>query len=58
MSTTERVSLCILDHLGQPVQRLRTEHEIDERRPLRDAVALLAGDAAANADHDAVTTPP
>ena len=34
------------------MQGLRTEHQIDERRPRRDALALLAGHAAAHADDD------
>ena len=38
---------------GQPVQRLRAEHQVDERRALGDRLALLAGDAAAHADQHA-----
>ena len=40
------------DHLGQAMQRLRAEHEIDIRRALDDRLAFLARDAAADADHD------
>ena len=39
-----------LDHPGQPVQGLRSEHEVDERRAPDDRIALLAGHAAADAD--------
>src|SRR5690606_13177675 len=39
-----------LDHLGQAVQRLRPEDEIDVGRAPDDRLALLAGDAAADAD--------
>ena len=39
-----------VDHLGQPVQRLRAEHEIDVRRARDDRRAFLARDAAADAD--------
>jgi hypothetical protein len=39
-----------VDHLGQPVQRLGAEHEVDVGRALADGLALLAGDAAADAD--------
>ena len=38
------------DHLRQAMQRLRPEHQIDERRARGDRLALLAGDAAADAD--------
>ena len=34
----------------QTVQRLRPEHQIDERRARGDPLALLAGDTAADAD--------
>ena len=35
MSTTERPSLLQLgEHVGQPMDRLRPEHEVDERRAL------------------------
>ena len=50
-STTERpVRRSSRDHVGQAMQRLRPEHEIDERRALGDGLALLARDAAAHAD--------
>ena len=39
-----------INQFGQPVQRLRPEDHIDIRRPRHDGVALLAGDAAADAD--------
>ena len=38
------------DHRGQAVQRLRTEHEVDERRAFQYRGALLARDATADAD--------
>src|SRR5690606_19755860 len=38
------------DHLRQPMQRLRTEHDVDERRSLQDRLALLARDAASDPD--------
>ena len=34
------------------MQRLRAEHQVDERRALGDALAFLARDAAADADDD------
>ena len=40
-----------VDHRRQAVQGLRAEYQIDERRARRDALALLARDAAADADH-------
>ncbi len=43
-----------LDHLRQPVQRLRAEHEVHVRRALHDGLALLARDAAADADQHAL----
>ena len=39
-----------LDHLGQAVQRLRTEHHVHVRRALDDRFAFLRRDAAAHAD--------
>jgi hypothetical protein len=39
------------DQLRQAVQGLRAEHDIDVRRAGDDGFALLAGDAAADADH-------
>src|SRR5690606_4444501 len=39
-----------LDHGRQAVQGLRPEHQVDEGRALEDGLALLAGDAAADAD--------
>src|SRR3954463_10549457 len=41
------------EQLGQPVQRLRPEHHVDERRTLDDRRAFLARDAAADRDHQA-----
>ena len=35
------------EHVGQAVDGLRPEHEVDERRTLRDALAFLAGHATA-----------
>ena len=40
-----------VQNLEQPVQRLRAEHDIDVRRPGDDGIAFLAGDAAADANH-------
>ena len=40
-------------HLRQPMQCLRAEHQIDVRGALTNSLALLAGDAAADADHRA-----
>src|SRR5215472_12267645 len=40
-------------HLGQTMQRLRAEDEVDVRRALDDRLALLARDAAADADQRA-----
>ena len=40
------------DELRQAVQRLRAEHDVDERRALQDRGALLARDAAADADDE------
>ena len=40
------------DQLRQPVQGLRAEHQVDERRTLDDRFAFLRGDAAADADDD------
>src|SRR5207237_8836715 len=42
-----------LEELRQPVQRLRAEHDVDERRALDDRGAFLARDAAAHGDHQA-----
>ncbi len=42
------------DHLGQAVQRLRAEHEVDVGRALDDGRAFLAGHAAAHADQHAL----
>jgi hypothetical protein len=39
-----------VDHAGQAVQGLRTEHQVHVGRALEDGLALLAGDAAADAD--------
>jgi hypothetical protein len=39
------------DHLRQAVQGLRAEYQVDVRRPRDDRRALLAGDAATDADH-------
>ena len=38
------------EHRRQAVQGLRAEYQIDKRRPRRDALSLLAGDTAADAD--------
>src|SRR6185437_14645525 len=40
------------DHVGQTVQGLRAEYQIDERRPPRDALTFLARDTAADTDED------
>jgi hypothetical protein len=40
------------DHRGQPVERLGAEHEIHERRALQQRGALLARNAAADADEE------
>src|SRR6185312_2110704 len=40
------------DHVGQAVQGLRAEYQIDERGPLRDAFAFLARDAPAHTDQN------
>ncbi len=40
-----------IDHFRQAVQCLRAEHHIDIGRAVADRRAFLAGDAAANADH-------
>ena len=54
MSTCGRPSLRpARQHLGQAVQRLRAEDEVDVRRALDDRRAFLAGDAAADADQRA-----
>src|SRR5690606_10962699 len=42
-----------LQHIGQAVQGLRPEYEVDVRCPAADALAFLAGNAPAHADHDA-----
>ena len=39
-----------VEHLRQPVQGLRTEHQVYLRRPFPQRRAFLTGDAAANAD--------
>jgi hypothetical protein len=43
-----------LDHLRQPVQGLRPEHEVDVRRAADDRRAFLAGNATADADQSAL----
>ena len=40
------------DHVRQAVQRLRPEDEVDEGRAADDALALLAGHAAADPDQE------
>jgi hypothetical protein len=40
-----------VEHLRQPVQGLRAEHQVDVGRALADRLALLARHAAADADH-------
>ena len=40
------------NQLGQPVQRLRAEHDVDVRRARDDRSAFLARDAAADADDE------
>src|SRR5690606_3032186 len=40
------------DQLGQAVQGLRAEDEVDMRRAFDDRLAFLAGDAAADADDE------
>src|SRR6516162_8014408 len=42
----------LLDHVLQPVQCLRAEYQIDERRALDDGRPLLARNTAAHADDD------
>jgi hypothetical protein len=55
MSTCgRRPRLARLDHLRQPVQGLRAEHEVDIGRALDDGRAFLAGHAAADADQHAL----
>src|SRR5690606_36822488 len=41
----------LADHLRQAVQGLGAEHQVHVGRPAGDGVPLLAGDAAADADH-------
>ena len=41
-----------IDHLGNPVQGLRTENHIDIGRPLADCRTLLTGDTAADTNDD------
>ena len=40
------------DQLRQPMQRLRAEHDVDIGRALDDRRAFLAGNTAADADHE------
>ena len=40
----------LAEHLRQPMQGLRPEHQVDVRRARGDRLAFLAGDAAADAD--------
>ena len=40
------------DHRRQPMDGLRPEHQVHERRALEDALAFLARDAAADADDE------
>ena len=48
------VSLASLfDEFGQTMQRLRPEHDVDERGSLRDAVTFLTRHATADTNHDA-----
>src|SRR5690606_40275350 len=46
------VALDFVDHCRQTVQGLRSEHEVDVRRPPGDAVPFLARYASAHADED------
>ncbi len=53
MSTTVRpVFAAASINSGKSMQRLRTEHDVDERRTFADALAFLAGHAATDANPD------
>ncbi len=43
-------TLQFLEHVRQAMQRLRPEHQIDERRARGNPLAFLTGDAAADTD--------
>ena len=47
----------LIDHLRQAMQRLRAEHEVHVRRAPADLRALLARDAAADADDEVGLAP-
>ncbi len=43
------------NHVRQTMKRLRSEHEIDERRAMRDCLAFLARHTTAHTDKDVRT---